>query len=151
MWHFVRGFQINSAGIINKRTLWLMCVDFVSLKGEVATCPRGSRVPRVADRHSCKTSLHCESNEWRIQYCMLWIKNVLKKMPPVRLELTTFRLWDWRAADCAKEATECVFLILTTWLCITCTYTSFIPTERILSSDNCTWINHTPLGPAGAP
>ena len=27
-----------------------------------------------------------------------------KKVPPVRLELTTFRLWDWRAADCAKEA-----------------------------------------------
>ena len=25
-------------------------------------------------------------------------------MPPVRLELTTFRLWDWRAANCAKEA-----------------------------------------------
>ena len=25
-------------------------------------------------------------------------------MPPVRIELTTFRLWDWRAAYCAKEA-----------------------------------------------
>ena len=27
-----------------------------------------------------------------------------KKVPPVRIELTTFRLWDWRAAYCAKEA-----------------------------------------------
>ncbi len=27
-----------------------------------------------------------------------------KKMPPVRIELTTFRLWDWRATYCAKEA-----------------------------------------------
>ena len=25
-------------------------------------------------------------------------------MPPVRIELTTFRLWDWRATYCAKEA-----------------------------------------------
>ena len=25
-------------------------------------------------------------------------------MPPVRLELTAFRLWDWRAAYCATEA-----------------------------------------------
>ena len=29
-------------------------------------------------------------------------------MPPVRIELTTFRLWDWRAAYCAKEATAVV-------------------------------------------
>ena len=29
-------------------------------------------------------------------------------VPPVRLELTTFRLWDWRAADCAKEAPCCL-------------------------------------------
>ena len=28
-----------------------------------------------------------------------------KKMPRVRIELTTFRLWDWRAAYCANEAT----------------------------------------------
>lgn len=28
----------------------------------------------------------------------------LKYMPRVRLELTTFRLWDWRAAYCANEA-----------------------------------------------
>ncbi len=27
-----------------------------------------------------------------------------KFMPPVRLELTAFRLWDWRAAYCATEA-----------------------------------------------
>ena len=27
-----------------------------------------------------------------------------KVVPPVRIELTTFRLWDWRAAYCAKEA-----------------------------------------------
>ena len=27
-----------------------------------------------------------------------------KCMPPVRLELTAFRLWDWRAAYCATEA-----------------------------------------------
>ena len=27
-----------------------------------------------------------------------------KLMPRVRLELTTFRLWDWRAAYCANEA-----------------------------------------------
>ena len=26
------------------------------------------------------------------------------KMPRVRIELTTFRLWDWRAAYCANEA-----------------------------------------------
>ena len=26
------------------------------------------------------------------------------KMPFVRLELTAFRLWDWRAAYCATEA-----------------------------------------------
>ena len=25
-------------------------------------------------------------------------------MPRVRIELTTFRLWDWRAAYCANEA-----------------------------------------------
>ena len=35
-------------------------------------------------------------------------------MPRVRLELTAFRLWDWRAAYCATEATrylwtKCVF------------------------------------------
>ena len=29
-----------------------------------------------------------------------------KIMPPVRLELTAFRLWDWRAAYCATEAGE---------------------------------------------
>ena len=28
----------------------------------------------------------------------------LKQMPRVRIELTTFRLWDWRAACCANEA-----------------------------------------------
>ena len=27
-----------------------------------------------------------------------------KDLPPVRLELTAFRLWDWRAAYCATEA-----------------------------------------------
>ena len=27
-----------------------------------------------------------------------------KSLPPVRLELTAFRLWDWRAAYCATEA-----------------------------------------------
>ena len=27
-----------------------------------------------------------------------------KQLPPVRLELTAFRLWDWRAAYCATEA-----------------------------------------------
>ena len=31
----------------------------------------------------------------------LWNK---KDLPPVRLELTAFRLWDWRAAYCATEA-----------------------------------------------
>ena len=30
----------------------------------------------------------------------------LSKLPPVRIELTTFRLWDWRAAYCAKEADD---------------------------------------------
>ena len=29
-----------------------------------------------------------------------------KTVPPVRLELTTFRLWDWRTANCAKEAAD---------------------------------------------
>ena len=29
-----------------------------------------------------------------------------KDLPPVRLELTAFRLWDWRAAYCATEACE---------------------------------------------
>ena len=33
-------------------------------------------------------------------------KKKKKLVPPVRLELTTFRLWDWRAADCAKEARD---------------------------------------------
>ena len=28
----------------------------------------------------------------------------LSKLPRVRIELTTFRLWDWRAAYCANEA-----------------------------------------------
>ena len=28
----------------------------------------------------------------------------LKQLPRVRIELTTFRLWDWRAAYCANEA-----------------------------------------------
>ena len=32
------------------------------------------------------------------------IKLHKKVMPHVRLELTTFRLWDWRAADCANAA-----------------------------------------------
>ena len=27
-----------------------------------------------------------------------------KDLPRVRLELTAFRLWDWRAANCATEA-----------------------------------------------
>ena len=27
-----------------------------------------------------------------------------KAMPSLRLELRTFRLWDWRAAHCAKKA-----------------------------------------------
>ena len=31
-------------------------------------------------------------------------KGVSKQMPSVRVELTTFRLWDWRAAYCANEA-----------------------------------------------
>ena len=31
-------------------------------------------------------------------------------MPPVRLELTAFRLWDWRAAYCATEARWCKHL-----------------------------------------
>ena len=30
-----------------------------------------------------------------------------KSLPPVRLELTAFRLWDWRAAYCATEAWCC--------------------------------------------
>ena len=36
---------------------------------------------------------------------------ILKRMPRVRLELTTFRLWDWRAAYCANEATERLAII----------------------------------------
>ena len=39
-------------------------------------------------------------------------KILLKKyeniMPRVRLELTAFRLWDWRAAYCATEAVEVI-------------------------------------------
>ena len=31
-----------------------------------------------------------------------------KHLPRVRLELTTFRLWDWRAAYCANEAVETI-------------------------------------------
>ena len=31
-------------------------------------------------------------------------KDVKNNLPPVRLELTAFRLWDWRAAYCATEA-----------------------------------------------
>ena len=31
-------------------------------------------------------------------------ENKIKDMPRVRLELTAFRLWDWRAAYCATEA-----------------------------------------------
>ena len=31
-------------------------------------------------------------------------KGVSKEIPRVRVELTTFRLWDWRAAYCANEA-----------------------------------------------
>ena len=33
-------------------------------------------------------------------------KNILAEMPSVRIELTTFRLWDWRAAYCANEALQ---------------------------------------------
>ncbi len=33
----------------------------------------------------------------------------LKHMPRVRLELTAFRLWDWRAAYCANEAWKIIF------------------------------------------
>ena len=37
---------------------------------------------------------------------IFWRKKKKRKktVPPVRIELTTFRLWDWRAAYCAKEA-----------------------------------------------
>ena len=31
-------------------------------------------------------------------------QSCVKPLPRVRLELTTFRLWDWRAAYCANEA-----------------------------------------------
>ena len=31
-------------------------------------------------------------------------ENIKTDLPPVRLELTAFRLWDWRAAYCATEA-----------------------------------------------
>ena len=41
-----------------------------------------------------------------------------KKMPPVRIELTTFRLWDWRAAYCAKEA------------CTTMAYVGIVESQR---------------------
>ena len=30
----------------------------------------------------------------------------VKLLPQVRIELTTFRLWDWRATDCAIEASQ---------------------------------------------
>ena len=33
-------------------------------------------------------------------------KKLKKKLPRVRIELTTFRLWDWRAAYCANEALQ---------------------------------------------
>ena len=35
--------------------------------------------------------------------CEFFLSNK-RFMPPVRLELTAFRLWDWRAAYCATEA-----------------------------------------------
>ena len=39
-----------------------------------------------------------------------------KKLPPVRLELTAFRLWDWRAAYCATEASlSWLFLFSLVW------------------------------------
>ena len=50
-------------------------------------------------------------------------------MPPVRLELTTFRLWDWRAADCAKEALG--FLLPFKWLkCMVCLLYSLTPATK---------------------
>ena len=46
---------------------------------------------------SFSTILMC----WCFPCPIYFLKNIL---PPVRLELTAFRLWDWRAAYCATEA-----------------------------------------------
>ena len=40
----------------------------------------------------------------------------VKLLPRVRLELTTFRLWDWRAAYCANEATHNIFMQAKKWV-----------------------------------
>ena len=45
-----------------------------------------------------------------ITFHLVWHQNIA--LPPVRLELTAFRLWDWRAAYCATEAdASCKFLL----------------------------------------
>ena len=35
-----------------------------------------------------------------------------RKMPSVRLELTTFRLWDWRANQLRQEGSECLVICM---------------------------------------
>ena len=46
---------------------------------------------------------------WKAQFsqctmCLPHYHRLLKELPRVRIELTTFRLWDWRAAYCANKA-----------------------------------------------
>ena len=59
----------------------------------------------IEGRHQFSNRGSCRSAPW-------WLTAVLLRrdeqnvLPPVRLELTAFRLWDWRAAYCATEAIE---------------------------------------------
>ena len=61
-----------------------------------------------------------------------------KRLPPVRLELTAFRLWDWRAAYCATEARcQCkklTFTVLGAWFSmVKCIF------QRLISKQSIIW------------
>ena len=64
----------------------------------------GDRTPGLS--HAKRTLYH-----WATSPLRDWLTKskgkILKVLPPVRLELTAFRLWDWRAAYCANEAWLC--------------------------------------------
>ena len=52
-------------------------------------------------RKKRQTMVRYEKDNFNTYYFQYWKKKI---MPRVRLELTAFRLWDWRAAYCATEA-----------------------------------------------
>ena len=85
----------NLSIIFQYFSLWFWCLGCSKFKIKV----RSKALPGFQIIHYNILTNNKTSSSGPHGFCQL-----AKLMPRVRIELTTFRIWDWRAAYCAIEA-----------------------------------------------